>query len=113
MSRAAQLLAVAGATAFATWAVWPRPALELEVDAAGVAHVVGLLGPRALPETLTVAGGRDAEIRLVNRSARRQQLGIFAVAPHATQSYRAGGPGVYGGTCSAHPTRRRLVYVIR
>lgn len=111
--RAVQLAGVALVTLAAAWLLWPRPALEIEVDAAGTGHVVGLFGQRALPETLTVDGGRHAEVRLVNRSDRRQQLGIFGVGPRETRSYRVGAPGVFGGFCSAHPTSRRLVYVIR
>lgn len=101
------------ASAAAAWLLWPRPALELEVDAAGVGHVVGRLGRRALPDTLVVDGGRRAEVRLVNRSGRPQRLGIFGVRAGETRSYRVGAPGVFGGYCSAHPTSRRLVYVIR
>jgi hypothetical protein len=95
------------------WLLWPRPALELVVDRDGTGHVVTRTGRRALPETLVVNGGRHAEVRLVNRSARDQQLGIFSVAAGETRSYRVGAPGTYGGYCSAHPTVRRLVYVVR
>ena len=111
--RAARTALVVLATAGAAWALWPRPALELVVDAAGVGHVAGRFGLRALPETLVVDGGRHAEVRLVNRSARRQSLGIFDVGPGETRSYRVGAPGTFGGYCSAHPTSKRLVYVIR
>ena len=113
LGRALRAGAVAACSLGAAWLLWPRPALELEVDAAGVGHVVGRLGRSALPETLVVDGGRNAEVRLVNRSARVQQLGIFGVGAGETRSYRVGAPGVFGGYCSAHPSSRRLVYVIR
>lgn len=117
-SAARRALTVAGvlaATALAAWWTWPRPDLELDVARGGVGAVVDRFGRRApLPDTLYVqARGRETTVRVVNHDTAATTLGIFTARPGEARDFTIATPGVYGGYCSAHPTRRRLTYVVR
>lgn len=113
LGRALQLALVAAVAGGAAWLTWPRPDVHIVVERDGRAHLRTRGGQVALPETLRVASSGDgARIRVTNRTATAQQLGIFGVAPGAEQEFRIRQPGTYGGFCSAHPSRQ-LVFLVR
>lgn len=116
--RVRRALGIAGAvaaTALAAWWTWPHPDLELEVAPGGGGAVVDRLGRRRpLPDTLFLqARGRETTVRVVNHDTRPAALGIFAAQPGEARDFTIATPGVYGGYCSAHPSRKRLTYVVR
>lgn len=113
--RALTVAAVAALALAAAWWTWPRPDLELEVARGGVGAVVDRFGRRRpLPDTLFLqARGRETTVRVVNRDTAPATLGIFSARPGESRDFGIATPGVYGGFCSAHPTRWRLTYVVR
>ena len=118
MTGSRRALAVAGvliATAAAAWWTWPHPDLELDVARGGIGSVVDRFGRRRpLPDTLYLqARGHETTVRVVNRDTTAATLGIFPARPGETRDFTIATPGVYGGYCSAHPTRQRLTYVVR
>lgn len=109
MRRSLAVLGIVLATAGAAWVTWPRPSVRIDIAPGGVATVDGA----ALPETLVVrARGGGAVIRVVNRDTTRHALALFAADAGATVDYRIRTPGVYGGSCSTHPSGS-LTYVVR
>ena len=115
LRRVLGIAAVLAATAVAAWWTWPHPDLTLEVARGGIGSVVDRFGRRsALPDTLFLqARGRETTVRIINRDTARATLGIFPSAPGESRDFTIATPGVYGGFCSAHPTRQRLTYVVR
>lgn len=114
--RITQTLTLSGlvaAIAAATWLLWPRPDLTIEVDRGGVATVISAYGQRSpLSDTLWVGGrGGRRTVRVTNRDTVHHQLALFAVDAGATRDYVVP-PGTFGGVCSAHP-RNRLTVVVR
>jgi len=113
LARVAAVVAVVAATGGAAWASWPRPDLSIEVDRGGLGWVVGRTGRATLPETLHVAARGRPTVRIANRDTAPAQLGIFNAPAGRTVEFTLPGPGAYGGYCSAHPTRKRLTFVVR
>jgi len=113
--RAPTVAGVLAAAALAAWWTWPRPDLVLEVARGGVGAVVDRFGRvRPLPDTLYLrARGHETTVRVVNHDTARATLGIFSAAAGEARDFTIATPGVYGGYCSAHPTRKRLTYLVR
>ncbi|MDQ6926559.1 MAG: hypothetical protein M3154_10030 [Candidatus Eremiobacteraeota bacterium] len=113
--RALTISGVLTATVLAAWWTWPRPELELEVARGGIGSVVDHFGRRdSLPDTLYLqTRGHETTVRVVNHDTASTTLGIFSAGPGEMRDFTIATPGVYGGYCSAHPTRRRLTYVVR
>lgn len=112
-SRVATIAAVLATAVGTAWATWPRPDLALEVDRGGLGWVVGRTSRAPLPETLFVAARGRPTVRIANRDTAAAQLGIFHAPAGATVEFTLPGPGAYGGFCSAHPTKKRLTFVVR
>lgn len=106
---------VLAGTALAAWWMWPHPDLQLEVARGGVGAVVNRFGHhRPLPDTLYLqARGHETTVRVINRDTVATTLGIFSAGAGEARDFTIATPGVYGGYCSAHPTRQRLTYVVR
>jgi len=69
---------------------------------------------RPLPDTLYLqARGHETTVRVINRDTVATTLGIFFAGAGEARDFTIATPGVYGGYCSAHPTRQRLTYVVR
>jgi hypothetical protein len=79
-------------------------------------HPAASLGirQRALPlgDTVQVAGSGRRTVRLVNDDTMPHQIAMFRVPVGTTASYRVP-PGVYGGMCSAHPSKRPITFIAR
>lgn len=109
LSRVITVLVLVIGTGLAAWGLWPRPAVQIDIAAGGVATVDG----RPLPETLFVAArGRQTVIRVVNADTAQHALALFTASPQSTMDYTISTPGTYGGACSTHPSGN-LVYVVR
>jgi hypothetical protein len=109
VARSAAIAAFVAAFAALAWYLWPRPAVVIRIATGGVATVDG----RPLPETLFVnARGRSTVIRVVNADTIRHQLALFGADAGATRDFSIQYPGIYGGTCSTHPSGN-LTYVVR
>lgn len=109
------MAAVVVLTLFATWWVWPRPALTLRVERGGRGLVVDRWGRTTpLPETVFIAAaGRNTRVRIDNRDTTYQTLGIFGAAAGSVRTFSVPLPGAYGGICSAHPASGRITYVVQ
>jgi hypothetical protein len=113
--RGATVLGVIVLTGAACWWAWPRPALELRVEAGGRGLIVDRWGRTTpLPETVYVtATGRSTRVRIDNRDSTYQTLGIFGAAPHTVRSFTVPLPGAYGGFCSAHASSKQITYLVQ
>lgn len=112
--RGLTLLGIVAATAAATWSLWPRPDTLIRVQRGGVAVVTDAFGrDHALPDTVVVGGrGGKRKIRVVNEDSIEHRLAMFTV-PAGEQTDYTVPPGVFGGACTAHPTKTQLTFVIR
>ena len=114
MRRNASIVIIVGAVAVATWFLVDRPAVQIRVERGGHAFVDGLFSRTPLPETVFVrAVGSRTVIRIVNEDTVKHHLGIFDALPGETRDFSFGYAGTFGGFCSAHPTSKQLVYVIK
>jgi hypothetical protein len=104
-----------------TWVVWPRPALQIEIEPGGHASVIThFSGKQPLRDTVRLAsrfvsrfvGHSRTYITIDNRDTVLHRLGIFAVGPESSRTFVVPGPGVYSGFCSAHPGRE-ITYIVR
>lgn len=113
--RAITLGGVVLLTLAAGWWTWPRPAVHIRVGPGGVGVLIDRWGRSSpLPDTIFIrATGRNTRIRIENRDSTYQSLGIFGAAAHSERSFSVPLPGAYGGFCSAHPTSKRLTYVVQ
>lgn len=112
--RVLQLLLVVVVTAGVAWATWPRPAVNIYVNADGLAEVHDRFGRvAALPETILVAAGGRPKIRITNADTITHRLGMFAAPAGQAVEYTLPQPGTYTGACSAHPSSETLTFVVR
>jgi len=112
--RVAVLVAVVALSAVLAWFSWPRPDTLIRVTRGGVAMVTDAYGRTApLGDTVFVrGGGARRTIRVVNDDTIKHQLAMFNV-PAGEQTEYTAPPGTFGGVCTAHPTSKRLTFVIR
>lgn len=112
--RAALLLALLLATAAVVWFTWPRPDTLIRIGEDGVAVVVDRFGRlQPLPDTVEVGGsGTRRVIRVENRDTVNHRLAMFNIPAGERNDYTVP-RGVFGGECSAHPTKRQLTFRIR
>jgi hypothetical protein len=113
-TRVLLILAIIVVTGAATWLLWPRPDLLIEVARGGTATVVNPYGWRSpLSDTVFVGGsGARRRVRVVNRDTTTHTLALFTAKPGTQLDYTVP-PGTFGGFCSAHPTSKSLTVVVR
>jgi len=112
-----RMLTLAGvllATTAVVWFTWPRPDTLIRIGEDGVAVVVDRFGQIApLPDTVEVGGsGTRRVIRVENRDTVDHRLAMFNIPAGERNDYTVP-RGVFGGECSAHPTKRQLTFRIR
>ncbi len=114
LRRVSMLGAVLLATAGIVWFTWPRPDTLIRIGEDGVAVVVDRFGRLApLPDTVEVGGsGTRRVIRVENRDTVNHRLAMFNIPAGERNDYTVP-RGVFGGECSAHPTKRQLTFRIR
>ncbi len=114
LRRVSMLGGVLLATAAVVWFTWPRPDTLIRIGEDGVAVVVDRFGRFApLPDTVEVGGsGTRRVIRVENRDTVNHRLAMFNIPAGERNDYTVP-RGVFGGECSAHPTKRQLTFRIR
>jgi hypothetical protein len=114
LRRVSMLGGVLLATAAVVWFTWPRPDTLIRIGEDGVAVVVDRFGRLApLPDTVEVGGsGTRRVIRVENRDTVNHRLAMFNIPAGERNDYTVP-RGVFGGECSAHPTKRQLTFRIR
>ncbi|WP_291159624.1 hypothetical protein [Gemmatimonas sp. UBA7669] len=114
LRRVSMLGGVLLATAAVVWFTWPRPDTLIRIGEDGVAVVVDRFGRLApLPDTVEVGGsGTRRVIRVENRDTANHRLAMFNIPAGERNDYTVP-RGVFGGECSAHPTKRQLTFRIR
>ena len=114
LRRVSMLGGVLLATAAVVWFTWPRPDTLIRIGEDGVAVVVDRFGRLApLPDTVEVGGsGTRRIIRVENRDTVGHRLAMFNIPAGERNDYTVP-RGVFGGECSAHPTKRQLTFRIR
>lgn len=114
LRRVSMLSGVLLATAAVVWFTWPRPDTLIRIGEDGVAVVVDRFGRLApLPDTVEVGGsGTRRVIRVENRDTVNHRLAMFNIPAGERNDYTVP-RGVFGGECSAHPTKRQLTFRIR
>ena len=114
IGKAVRLLAVVAITATTAYLTWPRPAVDIRVNAQGIAELRGTFGASAaLPETIIVAAGGRPRVRITNADSITHRLGLFSAPAGETVEYTLPQPGTYTGACSAHPSSETLTFVVR
>ena len=113
-SRVAVLFVVVALSTALAWFSWPRPDTLIRVTRGGVAMVTDAYGRSALLGDTVFVGGGGARrtIRVVNDDTIKHQLAMFNIPAGSATEYSAP-PGTFGGVCTAHPTSKRLTFVIR
>jgi plastocyanin len=97
-----------------TWALWPRPAVEIVIPPTGIAEVHQRFGAvTTIPDTIVVPAGGRPRVRITNRDTTAHRLGIFAAPAQQTVEFTLPRPGTYTGECSVHPTAKTLTFVVR
>ncbi|MBA3917635.1 MAG: hypothetical protein C0516_03500 [Gemmatimonas sp.] len=114
LRRVSMLGGVLLATAAVVWFTWPRPDTLIRIGEDGVAVVVDRFGRLTpLPDTVEVGGsGTRRVIRVENRDTANHRLAMFNIPAGERNDYTVP-RGVFGGECSAHPTKRQLTFRIR
>lgn len=114
LRRTLTLSGVLLATAAIVWFTWPRPDTLIRIGEDGVAVVVDRFGRiEPLPDTVEVGGsGTRRVIRVENRDTVNHRLAMFNIPAGERNDYTVP-RGVFGGECSAHPSKRQLTFRIR
>jgi hypothetical protein len=114
LRRVSMLGGVLLATAAIVWFTWPRPDTLIRIGEDGVAVIVDRFGRlEPLPDTVEVGGsGTRRVIRVENRDTVNHRLAMFNIPAGERNDYTVP-RGVFGGECSAHPTKRQLTFRIR
>ena len=101
-------------TTAVVWFTWPRPDTLIRIGEDGVAVLVDRFGQiEPLPDTVEVGGsGTRRMIRVENRDTVGHRLAMFNIPAGERNDYTVP-RGVFGGECSAHPTKRQLTFRIR
>ncbi len=113
-SRVVAVGGIALVSAALAWFSWPRPDTLIRVTRGGSALVTDAYGRTApLGDTVFVrGGGARRTIRVVNEDTVKHQLAMFNIPAGERTDYDVP-PGTFGGACSAHPSNKRLTFVIR
>ncbi|HYW33205.1 MAG TPA: hypothetical protein VE869_17010 [Gemmatimonas sp.] len=112
--RAGIVLGILLLASVAAWLLWPRPDAVIRIARGGAATVgAGPLGRSApLGDTIAIGGSGWRRVELINEDTIPHQIAMFRVPVGSTSSYRVP-PGVYGGLCTAHPTKRAITFIAR
>lgn len=113
MRRLFVVLLVVFVTSGIVWILVPRPALAIEIDPQGQAWVLARGGRVPLPDTVRVAGHRNARVRIENKDTELHRLGLFAVPAGETAEYTLPRPGTYSGVCSTHASSGSVTYLVQ
>lgn len=112
--RVAAIVVIVLASAGLAWLSWPRPDTLIRVAQGGVATVTDAYGrTEPLGDTVRVRGaGARRKIRVVNDDTIPHRLAMLSVGAGERTDYTVP-PGTFGGSCSAHPAKKRLTFVIQ